>query len=445
MFHSKIIQFTFCVFIGLQLMACAQALPGDAVVGGGTASGLSLEDDLRADLQRQGVTGLPAFTSSESLLRLGEALFKDKRLSGDQDISCSTCHDVNFATGDGLPFSIGTGGVGSGTDRHQNGIAGLTKRNAPNLFNLDFDQESVFFDGRVSFNRGVLQTPVDALNGTNPLLVNVVNEFESAVHAQGLFPIVNELEMLGTNNDLADAGDEAAIWDALIQDRLLQDDDLLSLFQDAYPSVAIGDIHVGHLGKALGEFMLSEFRADQTPFDEFLSGNNNALSAAQKRGLRVFLGRGRCIQCHSGSMLTSNNFEGVGVPQIGTAPFEDDEGRFDVTGRQDDLYRFKVPGLRNIALTAPYMHDGVFQNLREVVDHYNNIEQSLDRYRLPTSYQRFYESDLTLDTNDTRNQRRLNQVSDDRLRRGLRLSEQERNDLLDFLQNALTDPRWLQD
>jgi cytochrome c peroxidase len=154
--------------------------------------------------------------------------------------------------------------------------------------------------------------------------------------------------------------------------------------------------------------------------------------------MQVFYGRGRCNTCHSGNMLTDNDFESVGVPQISFSPFSDDVGQEAATGNSNDRYFFKTPSLRNIGITGPYMHDGAFENLNQVVAHYNNISASLNNYRLPASYQGNYQQVIQLDTNGPRNQARFNQVPG-RLRRGLRMSPQDQADLVQFLQNALTD------
>jgi cytochrome c peroxidase len=104
-------------------------------------------------------------------------------------------------------------------------------------------------------------------------------------------------------------------------------------------------------------------------FDAYLSGQKEALSEAEKRGLGLYIGKASCTLCHNGANLTDNRFHNIGVPQVG--PLAKDAGRFEVTHRAGDTGAFKTPTLRNLALTAPYMHNGAFASLEEVVAFYN--------------------------------------------------------------------------
>jgi len=101
-------------------------------------------------------------------------------------------------------------------------------------------------------------------------------------------------------------------------------------------------------------------------FDKFVMGNKEAMDESAQRGLALFKGKARCILCHNGPNFTDNQFHNLGVPQVG--PLEEDLGRYAVTLREKDKGAFKTPTLRSIIETAPYMHDGVFETLEEVVD-----------------------------------------------------------------------------
>jgi cytochrome c peroxidase len=106
-----------------------------------------------------------------------------------------------------------------------------------------------------------------------------------------------------------------------------------------------------------------------SPFDKFMEGDSKAMDESAQRGMKVFQGKGRCVLCHNGPNFADNKFHNLGVPQTG--PLKEDLGRFNVTRRDADRGAFKTPTLRSIVETAPYMHDGAFKTLEEVVDFYN--------------------------------------------------------------------------
>lgn len=380
-------------------------------------------------------------TEPDALVVLGEALFSDVDLSGPRNISCLSCHDKAHGTADGLPFSIGTGASGIGAARRQvNGESLPTARNAPSLYNLGrTNQIRAFLDGRVSFSNRVVTSSVAEISGANPSRADIRNVLTNVYDIQSLFPLLSTVEMLGANNDLASHSTEVDVWQSILTDRLLTKPAVAALFAQAYPSVATAQLNPGHIGRAIGAFMKSRFQSINSPFDRYLAGELNALTDSQKRGMIVFYTRGQCVRCHSGSNFTDLGFHSSGVPQIGTAPFVDDLGRMDSTGAAADRYKFKTPSLRNVALTAPYMHDGAFDTLEAVVEHYNNIPASLARYTIPAKYQSFYQLTLVLDQNAARNQQRLNQIDNGALRNGLRLTTQEKADLVNFLRNGLRD------
>lgn len=383
-------------------------------------------------------------TETESLVTLGEALFSEIDLSGNKNISCLSCHDTSHGTVDSLPFSIGTGAQGVGSARRQiNGESLPTARNAPALYNLGrVNQIRSFLDGRVSFTNRVVTSSVTEISGSNPSRADIRNVLTNVYDVQPLFPLLSVTEMLGQNNDLAAHTTEVAVWQSILTDRLLTKPSYVAMFTQAYPATLNTQLNPGHIGRAIGAFMKTRFQSINSPFDRYLAGELGALTNGQKRGMILFYTRGQCVRCHSGSNFTDLAFHSSGVPQIGTSPFVDDLGRAGETGATADRYKFKTPSLRNIALTAPYMHDGAFETLEAVVNHYNNIPASLASYTIPASYRSFYELSLVLDQNTTRNQLRLNQIDNRALRNGLGLSEQDKADLVNFLRNGLRDPNF---
>ena len=379
---------------------------------------------------------------STDLVILGETLFADQNISGNRNISCLSCHSTFHGTGDGLPFSVGTGATGEGPSRRQvNGESLATSRNSPALFNLGRPgQNRAFWDGRVAFINRAVTSSVTEISGTNPTRADIRNIFTSVYDIQPLFPTLNSVEMLGSNNDLALHTGNIAIWEAILSDRLLANATYVQLFNRAYPTVTIANLNPGHIGRALGAFIKTKFKANKTPFDNYLNGNLAAMTASQKRGMITFYNKGQCVRCHSGNDFTDLNFHSVAAPQIGFAPFTDDLGREAASASTTDRYKFKTPSLRNVALTAPYMHNGAFDTLEAVVNHYSNVTNSLANYSIPTSYQSFYQTTLVYDNNATRNQARINQIDVGQVRNGLRLTAQEQTEIVDFLRNALRDP-----
>ncbi len=404
-------------------------------------------DPLLAQLSRQGnAAPLRAAPIEDSdLVRLGQALFFDRELSGNRDISCYTCHDVDFASGDGLSVSIGTGGFGKGADRRLE--AGfLIPRNAPALFHLA-GRNTLFLDGRVSRRPdGTLVTPEPALNGSNPAAAAIVAQLPTALAAQAMFPVTNREEMRGQpgENEIADAPDNLTVW-SLLMKRLVGTSDgpeagiagYRDLFARAYPAVDDwDDFNFGHAARALAAFEVASFDTSSSAFDRWLVGDASALSDTEKQGGILFYGRAGCARCHGGPALSDDRHHAIGIPQVGPGKdfaFED-TGRALVTLDSDDVYRFRTPSLRNTALTGPYTHDGAFTSLERVVRHYIAPEASLRNYDV---------SQLTpllqplVDIDPFRLDARTAAI-DRGVRGGLRLDDAEVDQLVAFLR-ALTD------
>lgn len=386
------------------------------------------------------------------LVMLGARLFFEKKLSGNQNISCATCHAPIFASADGLPLGIGQGASGFDETRAQNG-APLLPRHSPHLINLgQSDQLTMFWDGRVSFDpkSKTFTTPEASLNGARPLLQKVTAVMTHASSAQALFPMLSPEEMLGESgdNEIASLSDPALIWQALLE-RLIygaQASAYQSLFLRAFPKVSsIGELNIGHVGEALAAFERHGFVAIDTPWDRYLRGDLAALSESEKRGALIFNEKARCVQCHNGPHLSNFEFRNIATPPIG--PGNDSEGqdfgRSLVSGTEADRYRFKVPPLRAVALTAPYMHNGAFSTLEEVVDHYNHVRHSFMHYEttlVMSRYGKVYDQEITRVFVRDRVIEMFNNL-DENVWPPLFLSEEERSDLLNFLKVSLTPER----
>ena len=240
---------------------------------------------------------------------LGRRLFHDPKLSKDNSVSCASCHDLASGGDDGRRVSIGVEG--------RSGVI-----NAPTVFNAGFNFKQ-FWDGRAA----TLEDQVDG-------------------------PVQSVIEM-------------GSLWPDVIV-KLFQDQDYPRLFRDLYPD----GITRKNVKDALAEFVRSLITPNSR-FDRWLDGDATALNEQEKRGYDRFKHYG-CVSCHQGVNVGGNMFQVFGVlneyfKQRGNIT-DADLGRFNVTGNLQDKHAFKVPSLRMAAHTAPYLHDGSAETLRDAVD-----------------------------------------------------------------------------
>ncbi len=324
----------FAVLLGAVLVAAAGAL-GDA------------GQETNAPL------GLPPLPVPEDnpqtpkKIALGEQLFHDMRFSTTGEVSCATCHaaekaftDSPLRTSEGIEKKTGT-------------------RNAPTVVNAAYFRAQ-FWDGR-----------------------------SPSLEDQALHPFTNPVEMGLPNHEP-------------ILEVIRSDKDYVKAFEEVF-GVAADGITMGEVTKAIAAFERTQIAGD-TAFDRYyFAGERAALTDQQKRGLELFVNQGRCVSCHvieqTQALFTDNRFHNIGVgintiqndvPDLAIEFLEADMnltqvdvkvlsdartselGRFAVSHGFDDLGSFKTPTLRNVAVTAPYMHDGSVATLRDAVVHYNN-------------------------------------------------------------------------
>ena len=310
-------------------------------------------------------------------VELGRLLFFDKILSGNRNISCATCHHSLTGTGDGLALPIGEGGRGLGPTRDTgsgaDAVPERVPRNAPAVFNLGAREfEVLFHDGRVAFDSN------HPSGFATPAGDDLPQGLDSLLAAQAMFPVTSGTEMAGqgTENEISEAADNLPeLWHRLAL-RLRAIPEYVDLFVAAFPDVGgADDITYVHAANAIGAFEAVFWRADNSPYDEFLRGRTDAMSPRQIRGMDLFYGKANCASCHSGPFQTDNDFHAICIPQIGPGKGDgpsghDDFGREQVTGDPADRYKFRTPTLRNVALTAPYGHDGAYDTLEAVVRHH---------------------------------------------------------------------------
>src|SRR5690348_1681918 len=312
------------------------------------------------------------------LVKLGQALAFDPILGGNRNVACTTCHLPAFALGDAKSLSVGEGGEGFGPARtHPKGT--FIARNAPPFFNLA-TMRHLFWDGRVELTGpGHVNTP--AGSQVTPAMQR---SFEyGAISAIGMFPVTSRAEMRGlSGNELAAIPDDdnPAIWRGLMK-RLGEIPEYRRLFRQAYPDRSFEELTFADASNAIGGFLVSAGYSANTPWDRFLRGNNSALTPAQMDGASTFLAL-KCSTCHSGALLSDDDFHDVAVAQIGPGEgdglsLHDDFGRMRVTGNAADRYRFRTTPLRNVELTGPYGHVGSFGSLRAFIEHYSESDVKL--------------------------------------------------------------------
>ncbi|WP_405564013.1 cytochrome-c peroxidase [Polaribacter sp. Asnod6-C07] len=253
---------------------------------------------------------------TEEGVALGKKLFFDKILSGDETKSCASCHNPQKAFTDGLQFSIGIDNI-SGT------------RNAMPLFNLAWNFDELFtWDGA-----------------------------EFGIENQALEPVSNPIEL-------------HANWVNVAQ-KLQNKSEYVTLFNQAFGTTTIDSVLVV---KAIAQFERTLISGN-SKFDEFLIGEAT-LTTEEQNGFDVFMdeARGDCFHCHGSNnnpLWTDNQFHNNGLDTVFS-----DLGLGAITGDPADNGKFKSPSIRNLIFTAPYMHDGRFSTLEEVINHYSEGLQS---------------------------------------------------------------------
>lgn len=320
--------------------------------------------------------GLDDFVDADpAQARIGQLLFYDKILSGNRNISCGTCHHHDHAGADGLSLGIGEGGTGVGPERVPVDIRKRIPRNAPSLWNIGHKSVDVLFhDGR-------LEVSDQFGNGfDSPAEEWLPQGLDNIVAAQALFPLTAQFEMAGNpgENDVAGATHDRidAAW-PIIAARVRAIPGYSDMFIDAFDTVDTPlDITIVEIGNALGAFMATEWRSFDSPYDAWMAGT--PLPQNAERGRTLFFGEARCASCHSGPLFTDQGFHALGLPAFGpgrTRTFDKmprDVGRMGETDLLSDAYRFRTPSLRNVALTAPYGHNGAMPTLDAMIRHHSD-------------------------------------------------------------------------
>ncbi len=360
--------------------------------------------------------------SSFDKIMLGKALYWDEQLSSTKTVACASCHimsnggtdpranatnpsainpgfDKLFLTNDDIVGSPGVVDSCKNGEYRFNQIYGynqqVTGRKAPSVINAGY-ASNLFWDGRA------LEQLID------PISNEIILTSGAALESQILGPPTSSIEMAHTGRSWKDVirSVEAASPLALSSDSSIEmqgwigTQNYFQLFQLVFGESAIT---ASKIAMAIACYERSLF-SNQSPFDANLQGDPGAMSNQQRRGLGVFR-REMCGGCHTGALLSDNNFHNIGV-----TPNAEDEGRFAVTGVNADRGRYKTPPLRNLANRGSFMHNGAFTTIEEVVDFYDRggdfNNPNLDPRMVP-----------------------------------LNLNQNDKSDLVVFLRDALTDTR----
>ena len=351
------------------------------------------------------------------------------------------CHHPALQAGDGLVLPIGVGGTGLGTTRSMGADRERIPRNSPEIFNRGAAEwHSMFWDSRVS---GTVATGFDT-----PAEEKLPKGFDNILAVQAMFPVTSRDEMRGEIADYHNYGGEnelalisnaapQSIWRALMR-RLLAIPEYVALFEEAYPDISSEELGFQHAANAIAAFEIEAFTFLDSPWDKYLAGERKAMSKSAKRGALLFYGKAGCVSCHSGSLMTDQEHHNIGIPQLGPGKVDEstlDVGRYAETGKMEDLFAFRTPPLRNVAITGPWMHNGAYAELESAIRHHLDPVGMLKNYdatQIPEELRHTYQNEEAL-------VQRMLRTLDPKI--GLKtgnLSRGEVRDLLVFLE-ALTE------
>ncbi len=336
--------------LGAIVMACLLLVSAALVIQAAPQRSAGSADALRAKIRSEYSVELPPLPvpvdnpQTPDKVRLGEALFFDPNLSACGTISCASCHTPEMGFSDEQQIS--------------DGCADATgRRNSNTVYNTAYSSH-MFWDGRVQ-----------------------------TLEEQALGPVVDGAEMANTwDNVLAylSTGIHPATRKEFPEAR--------KFYEKFFQTVFGGEITTSTVTKAIGAYERTAVSFD-APYDKWVKGDDRALTAKQLRGLELFFGRAKCVSCHQPPNFTDFDFHNLGVPNAGFEkpekfalnssicgglPKDVDPGRGEVgflRSSCSDLGKFKTPTLRNIALSEPYMHNGVFEGLSGVAAHLAKLAQ----------------------------------------------------------------------
>ncbi len=274
------------------------------LIFGLTSPFAAAQTHMRDDFKRPDTIPFPEHAIySPQIAALGKMLFFDPRLSGAKNMNCVSCHNPSFGFETPVPTAIGAANK-------------PLKRHAPTTLNLAW-VAPLFFDGRAETLEEQARGPITAADEMNGKFADIIPELEGIPYYKEWF-------------------------DRLFPDQGVSEKNILTALATYQRTIVSG----------------------WAPFDRWVAGDEQAISEEAQKGFELFVGKAKCVTCHSGWNFTDNQFHDIGLysEDIGRAALEPDNIKA--------LYAFKTPGLRNLTYRAPFMHDGSLDNLEAVIAHY---------------------------------------------------------------------------
>jgi cytochrome c peroxidase len=447
----------------------------------------ALDEELRELLDLHGFTGWIDETLElrlgrpvdDDLADLGRLLFFDPIMALRGDNSCAGCHAPQFGLGDSQSIAIG---IMNNNVVGPNRLGPRNERRSPMVVNSAF-LPALMWNTRFFAPTG---DPFDnSLGFVFPLPEGMTRfppgdpEIRHLLAAQGQLPQTELVEMTGFTGmagaddlesrfDQFDDGvgipvpepDDSGFRHEPIRDRLLEDlnanEEYVALFANIFPDVnAGGPVTFNMVGNAIAEFQIAMTFA-KAPIDRYARGNPRALTLSEKRGAILFFGKAGCVQCHtvsgqSNEMFSDFQNHNIGVPQIapsfgletGNVVFDgededEDFGLEQLTDDPNDRYKFRTSPLRNVALQPTFFHNGAFTRLEDAILHHLDVETSLLLYDPEAA-------GVAPDLRLTENREELLETLDPLIAEPLNLTEDEFDDLVQFVWTGLLDPRAMPD
>ena len=479
------------VFLLLLLVACGGGS------GGNSAPTTGINSEIRQLARAQGLTGFPklkepTLTPEQTEIRemrreLGRNLFFDHVMSGVRQTSCGTCHHAAFQFSDARNIARGVfcdlspshdritchdapapgeGGNVAGPER----TSPLNSRNSPLLINTALFPKQMW-NGRFHFvdNRSTDVNKCDPTLGFEFPSPERVLLVRSILTAQAHIPVTEAVEMTGDfphpGQPFEDAEERNPEVRTGIADRVTGIPAYHTLFEEAYPigrtdlklygnDPQIGpddDIPYLAVADSVGYFLETQVYTD-APWDHFLTGEDNALNDAAKRGALVFFKDGQCSTCHAGDLFSDFDNYNIGVPQVGpgTAQIDTDPtynglatwdfGLEEIDFNRLDRFKFRTPPLRGVALSSPYMHNGAYTRLEDAIRHHTDPEAAYANYDITQIEPDMQAADGLKPMGPVFERRNPVVLGHGTGQRRIDLTDAQINDLVEFLK-GLTDPK----
>lgn len=290
-----------------------------------------------------GQAELAADVARPAIVALGQMLFFDTRLSRKGEVSCASCHQPQRAFTDGLPLAVGEDKL-------------MGRRRSTPLYAAPFAPR-LFWDGRAASLREQVMGPLHDPREMNHDAAGAV----ARLRQTDMYP-KRFLEAFGGAPVAASPAAASALptvaWAS----------SAATSTASTTASTPASAIDADRLARALAAYVAS-LRPEKTRFDDFLAGRADALDDTELLGLHLFRTQARCMNCHNGPLLTDHKFHNIGLSFYGRR--NQDLGRYEATRDPADLGRFRTPSLRNVAQAGPWMHNGLFPDLRGLLRMYN--------------------------------------------------------------------------